>query len=365
MVTILLLLNTPSSLVGFRYELIKSLIDLGYSVYASSPYGEEFVEFEKMGGKPIETPMKRKSINPFHDICLLFKYIKIIKFVNPDVVLTFTIKPNVYGGLACRILKVPYVSNITGLGSAVENGGLMKKLVVILYKLSMKRASGIFFQNEENQYFFRDHNINPSVALKLPGSGVNLHKFSPIDYPDSRTVEFIFISRILKQKGIEQYLEAAKYIHSKYSQTRFHVVGPMEDAYSKTIEENHNNGIIQYHGPQKDVRPYLARCHCLIHPSFYPEGLSTVILESEACARPVITTDKSGCREPIDDGVTGFIIKQQNTQDLIEKIEYFISLPFEAKKQMGVAARQNIEKKYDRQIVVNSYLLQIDKIVKK
>ena len=187
------------------------------------------------------------------------------------------------------------------------------------------------------------------------GSGVNLSRFVPIEYPSDKTVEFAFISRIMKEKGVDQYLEAAEYIRKKYPNTVFHVCGFCEQAYEERLKDLHDRGVIVYHGMVRDIKTVLKDIHCTIHPTYYPEGISNVLLESSACARPIITTNRSGCREVIDDGVNGFIVNQKDSKDLIEKTEKFLSLSWEERKNMGLAGRAKVEREFDRQIVVEKY----------
>ena len=292
---------------------------------------------------------------------LLSYYKKIIKDVNPDIVLSYTIKPNIYGGMACKSLKVPYISNITGLGTAVEKDGLMQKISIVLYKIAFKKISCVFFQNTENRQFFIDKKIAVDKHRLIPGSGVNLEHFKVLESPSEETTEFVFISRIMKEKGIDQYLEAAEHIRSKYPDTRFHICGFCEEAYEDKLKMLQDKGIVIYHGMLRDVREILKETHCTIHPTYYPEGMSNVLLESTACGRPIITTDRSGCREVVDDGVNGYVVEQKNGQDLIEKIEMFLELDYEAKKQMGLAGREKVEKEFDRKIVVEAYVEEMNK----
>ena len=260
-------------------------------------------------------------------------------------------------------MNIPCVANVTGLGTAVENKGIIQKITILLYKFAFRKLKMLFFQNEENMQFFIDHKIQGKNYDLLPGSGVNLERFCAIDYPeDNGETHFAFISRIMKEKGVDQYLEAAEYIRRKYPDTHFHVCGFCEQDYEKQLEELTKKGIITYHGMVRDVKGFMKDMHCIIHPTYYPEGISNVLLESSACARPIITTDRAGCREVIDNGNNGFIVMQKNSKDLIEKIEKFLSLSYEEKKQMGIEGRKKVEKEFDRQIVVNKYLEQVEKI---
>lgn len=358
---VLFLVNHDVVIYNFRLELVERLLKDGHQVVISSPYGERIEDLKALGCeyRPIE--LSRHGMNPVQELKLLRSYVRLIREVKPDMVFTYTIKPNVYGGMACKKLGVPYVANITGLGTAVENGGLVQKITVMLYKLAFGKVQRVFFQNEENRQFFVDRKIALDKHGMLPGSGVNLQRFTPLEYPGEETTEFVFISRIMQEKGADQYLEAAEYIREKYPNTRFHVCGFCEQAYEQRLKELQDKGVIIYHGMVRDVRTVIANTHCTIHPTYYPEGLSNVLLESAACARPLITTDRSGCREVIDNGVNGFVVKQKDTKDLIEKIEKFLSLTPGQRKAMGQAGRAKVEKEFDRQIVVEAYVKELEK----
>lgn len=363
---VLILANNDVGLYKFRKELLSELLVPGSyvegriaepcEVYISLPQGDFISELENMGCKFIDTPFERHGTNPLQELKLRNMYKQIIHEVKPDIVFSYTIKPNIYGGMACKALKVPCIMNITGLGTAVENGGLMQKFMLILYKFALPGAKKVFFQNNENKKFFTDHKLAIGKHDMLPGSGVNLTHYTVSEYPPEDTIEFVFISRIMKEKGIDQYLDAAKAVRKKYPQTRFHICGYCEPEYDGELQKLVDNGTVIYHGLVKDIAAIHKMTHCTVHPTYYPEGLSNVLLEASASGRPIITTDRSGCREVIDDGVNGFIVKQKDSADLIEKIERFIQLPHEQKKAMGLAGRAKVEKEFDRKIVVKKYL---------
>ncbi|MCF0149677.1 MAG: glycosyltransferase family 4 protein [Clostridium sp.] len=360
---VLILVNHDVVIYNFRKELVERLLEEGYEVHISSPYGERIDDLVSMGCKYEEVSISRHGTNIIEDLKLIKYYFNIIKKIKPDVVLTYTIKPNIYGGIACRFSRTPYIANITGLGTAVENEGLMQKFTVMLYKIAFKKISCIFFQNTENMNFFAEKNIYKEKHKLLPGSGVNLSHFNVLDYPPEDTIEFAFISRIMKEKGIDQYIEAAEYIRNKYPNTRFHVCGFCEEDYEEKLKELQARGIIEYHGMQRDIRKILAITHCTIHPTYYPEGMSNVLLESAASGRPIITTNRSGCRETLDCGVTGYIVGPQNSRELVRKIEKFLTLSYEDKKRMGLAGRKKVEKEFDRQIVIDAYLEEIEDVL--
>lgn len=358
--TIAVISNNHAWTYNLRSEIFQALLDQGHRVVVIVGYGEKIENLKAMGCEFIDIPVDRHGTNPIKDFNLIRKYKKVLKELNPDMVFTYTIKPNVYGGYVCGRLKIPFVANITGLGTAVENKGPMQSITLNMLRIGLKKASKVFFQNTENMQFLLDKKVISGAYDLLPGSGVNTTKFAVLPYPSDDTVEFVFISRLMKEKGIEQYLDAAIKIRGKYPNTRFHICGFCEQAYENRIEELSQNGTVIYHGMVDDVREVIKNTHCTIHPTYYPEGLSNVLLESSACARPIITTNRAGCREVIDDGVNGFIVEQKNSTDLIEKIEKFLSLSHEERRNMGLAGRTKVEKEFDRRVVIEKYLEEVE-----
>ncbi|WP_018930682.1 glycosyltransferase family 4 protein [Gracilibacillus lacisalsi] len=359
---VLFLVNHDVVIYNFRREIVEKLLEEGYQVYVSSPYGERIEDLKRLGCKYIEASMQRHGKNAFQELKLLRYYKRIMREIKPNVVLTFTIKPNIYGGIAAKALNIPYISNITGLGTAVENGGLMQKISVLLYKFAFSKVKTVFFQNKENQLFFEQNNIAINKHEILPGSGVNLQQFSRLEFPDSENIEFVFISRIMKEKGVDQYLDTAKYIKKKYPNTIFHVCGFCEQNYESLLNQLQSEGIIKYHGMVRDIRTILEKVHCTVHPTYYPEGMSNVLLESAASGRPLITTNRSGCREIVEDNVNGYIIEPKNTKELINKIEEFLKMDYKTMEKMGIEGRNKVEREFNREIVVREYLKRISKI---
>ena len=360
---IMILTNHDLGLYKFRKELLETLLK-DNEVFVSMPKGIFTDKIIEMGCKYIDTSFERKGTNPLKDLELLKFYKRVLKEYKPDVVLTYTIKPNVYGGLACQKLHVPYIANVTGLGSAIENGGLLQFISLNLYKLGLKKANMVFFQNEANRDFMIEHKAVRDNYDMIPGSGVNLEQYKIDDFPDDKTIDFTYVGRLMKEKGFELYLKAAEYTHSKYPNTIFHVCGPDEDNYKDIVKELSDKGVIVYEGYVDDMKKIYEKVQCTIHPTYYPEGLSNVLLESLACSRPIITTDRPGCREVVEDGVNGFIVKQNDLDDLIMKIEKYLSLSNEKRKQMGISGRKKVEKEFDRQIVIDKYQEAINEVVK-
>ena len=354
---ILVLSNDLSGLCCFRKEVMKAFVDKGDEVLISVPMDEKAPEVEKMGCKIIETPFNRQGTNPVADFKLMWRYRKLIKQTKPNVVLTYTIKPNLYGGIACALTGVPQIANVTGLGAAVEYPGLMQKLTIFLYKIGMRKTWLTFFQNTDNMSFCQEHGMIKGPVKLIPGSGVNLQHHAKQPYPaETEPIRFLFMGRIRREKGIEEFLAAAESITKKYDNVEFHVVGGCEGDYQSRLLDLQSKGVVTYHGGQSDVRPFIAMAACTLHPSFYPEGMSNVLLESCSTGRPIMTTMRAGCREIVEDGRNGFLVKQQDAEDLIEKVEKFLALPYAERKAMGDAAREKAEREFDRNIVVKAYL---------
>lgn len=359
MKSVLLLTNCLDGLHSFRKEVVQAILDAGYEVYISAPASEFSAYFESIGCRMIETPVDRRGVNPLKDLQLLKTYRKLIKQIQPKVVLTYTIKPNVYGGMACRLTHTPQLANVTGLGDAIENGGLLQKLTVLLYKLGVGKAKRVFFQNTYNREFCIGKGIADEDSVLLPGSGVNLNHHLYQDYPEDGVIKFLFIARLLKDKGTDEYFEAATRIKEKYPNTEFRILGTCEGDYKEKLDDLESRGIIRFHKKTSDVRPFLKEVHCTIMPSYH-EGMSNVNLESAANGRPVITTNVPGCKETVDDGVTGILCESKSSESLVAAIEKFLNLSYEEKKEMGLAGRKKVEREFDRQIVIDAYLKEID-----
>lgn len=358
---VLVLSNFGMGLFKFRKELLEELIKQGHEVFVSLPNDDYVPLLENLGCEYIESNVDRRGTNPLADMKLLFSYINIINKIKPDIVLTYTIKPNVYGGIACRITKTPYLPNITGLGTAVENEGLMQKITLNLYKIALKNAECTFFQNEPNRQFFIDRGIIKNKSKVIPGSGVNLEQHPYEEYPsDKENIRLLFIGRIMKAKGIDELLEAARQIKVSYKNVEFHLVGFSEEGYSEELKELNDSGIIHYHGQRDDVHKFIKDSHATILPSYH-EGTSNVLLESSSTGRPILASNVTGCKETFDAGVSGIGFEAKSVKALISAIQQFLDLPHESKKQMGIAGRKKMELEYDRKIVINAYLEQISR----
>lgn len=355
-IKVLVLANSSGGLYNFRFELLKKIIDEGNELYCAVPFATRIQEMTDIGCNCIDVKMSRRGINPFEDFLLLLNYIKMIRKIKPDVVFCYTIKPNVYGGLACQIMRKPYVANITGLGDAIENKGLLQKIALLLYKMGLRKAIKVFFQNSENQKFMLENKIVKSPNDLLPGSGVNIEKHIFEEYPPEReNIVFLTIGRLMKAKGTDEMLEAAKRIKKEYPSVIFRFIGDCNGDYKEKMEKAINEGIVEYLGFQTEVHPFVKDCNAILHASYH-EGMSNVLLESAASGRPIIATNVPGCKETFDDGASGIAFKPKDVDDLVRAIKEFLSLTNEQKAQMGKAGRQKMEKEFNRNIIVDKYI---------
>ena len=359
---VLFLVNHEVVIYNFRREIVERLITDGYEVHICCPYGELLDKLVEIGAIIHDIQIARHGFNPVKEHILYKNYKKLIQDIKPDICLGFTIKPNLYGAILSNKYGVPFVANITGLGTAVENPGFKQWILIKIYKYAFKNVQRIFFQNEENKEFFDAHGLSYGKGMIIPGSGVNLVRFPYREYPSDEVIRFAFISRIMKEKGIEQYLDAAEALKAKYQNVEFHVCGFCEPEYDGRLKEENSKGIVTYHGMIHDVASFMKDMNCIVHPTYYPEGMSNVLLEACATGRPIITTDRSGCREIVDDGINGYKIPCKNSEKLIEAMDKFINLSYEQKKNMGIEARHKVEKEFDRQIVVERYVDEVNRV---
>ena len=361
---VLILANDTTYTYNLRNEIIERLVADGYQVSVACQPLLLQEELASLGASLIPFETNRHGKNPLADLGLLVRFRRTIQAERPDVVLTYNIKPNAYGGLACRMTRTPYLANITGLGTAVEQPGLLQKLTIRLYRSGVAGAACVFFQNEENLRFFREHRMlrKDSRTRLLPGSGVSLRLHKPMDYPkDDGQIHFLFVARVMAEKGIDLYLAAARRIHAAHPNTVFHICGKCDDQkYVGLLRDAERDGYIIYHGEQKNMLPFFESAHCVVHPSYYPEGMSNVLLEAAAHCRPIIATDRSGCRETVEDGKSGFLIPIRNEDALVDALERFLALSPEQRREMGLAGRAKVEREFDRQIVVRAYAEEIN-----
>ena len=349
----LIVTNNAGGLYLFRKDLIVSLFSAGYAVSAVTPFTSRISELKELGVDLINIQIDRRGKNLANDVILLNKYRKVIEQIHPDLIITYTIKPNIYVGIIAASKGIPYAANITGLGTALQNNGILKEAVMKLYRLALKKAKVVFFENKSNAVFFLDNKIIKKGQEKvLNGAGVDTGHFAYLEYPeDNDCFNFLFVGRIMKEKGIDELFAATKRLINEGVNCKLTLVGTLEENYKDIIEKYEKDGWIDYVGFKEDVRVYIKQCHCSVLPSWH-EGMSNTNLESASCGRPVITTDIPGCREAVINGKSGFLCKKQDCESLYFFMRKFIELPFNIRKEMGICGRKLMQSEFEKTSVV-------------
>ena len=349
---ILILSNHSGGLYDFRKDLIAELKNYA-NVTAAVPHNDRWEELCELADRVIELPVDRRGMNPVRDAKLFRQYRAMLKKVRPDLVLTYTIKPNIYGSLACRMARIPYAVNITGLGSAIENGGWLRRFVLALYKPALKGARVVFFENAGNRDTLVSAGVVPEGRdVVLNGAGVNLEDYPYQPYPQEGPVRFLFVGRVMHEKGVDELFAAAKQMKQEFGDgVEFHIVGSFEEAYKPVMDELEQSGVVRYHGYQPDMKPFYAMASCVVLPSYH-EGMSNVLLEAAASGRPLITSDIPGCREAVEDGASGYLCPAKDADTLYAAMRRFASLPQVEQAELGRHGRERMEQRFSKAAVV-------------
>ncbi|MDC0146034.1 glycosyltransferase family 4 protein [Amylibacter sp.] len=357
--------NSGWNLINFRMGLMRELIKNGNEVVAVVPPSSYLEALKKIGVRVILLPMDSHGLNPISDGLLSLRFYRILRRERPLVLLTFTIKPSIYGTLAASMLNIPVINNVTGLGAAFLRGGFLTFIVRGLYRLAFSHSQTVFFQNQDDfEKFVTGGLVKAEVAQVLPGSGVNLNEFSmkPL-IKKERVIKFLMISRILKDKGVIEYAAAAKAIWLQNKDIEFSLLGLHDIQNPNSVSQTQLNGWIEngglnYLGTVSDVRPYIADADCIVLPS-YREGTSRTLIEAAATGRLIVTTDVAGCRDVVEDGVNGYLCCVKDIDDLIEKLLLVSTISHQKRVEMGVCGRQKAVREFDEQIIVDRYLNEI------
>lgn len=353
--------NLAWNIVNFRGALIRGLKEGGYEPVVIAPRDPAMdARMAELGVEQIALNVDRSGVNPFADLRLLRQYRQIFKRLRPVAYLSFTIKPNIYGAMAASALGVPAIPNVSGLGTAFIRAGPLQLIVTRLYRLAFRKAATVFFQNPDDRELFIDRRIVELERTRLvPGSGVDLKRFVPAPQPDGPPT-FLLVSRLLRDKGVVEFIEAARLVRAQMPTARFQLLGPIDEGNRTAISRSdldrwQRNGVIEYLGAADDVRPYIAAASAVVLPS-YREGLPRSLLEAGAMARPLIATDVPGCREVVDDGVNGYFCNPADPGSLASAMKKFAELPIEARAAMGAASRRKVHDRFSEDIVVGTYL---------
>ena len=349
---IVIVANDAAGLYLFREMLIRKLIGEGSSITALIPFGSYVAELQKLGVKTIITPIDRRGINPFKDLGLIMQYLKYIDQEKPALVITYTIKPNIYAGLVCRIKGIRYVENITGLGTAFESKGILRSIVKKMYKASLKKVHKVFFENSEDRsVFIRNRIIDKKKTKVLNGAGVDLNKFPYVPYPNNEIFSFLFMGRVMREKGVDELFQSMRALIAAGDKCELHILGAYEENYKEIIEEYETEGWLKFHGFQKDVRPFISACDCFVLPSYH-EGMANTNLECAASGRPIITSNIHGCKEAVEKGVSGYLCTPQSDKSLRDAMEKMLNTSIEDRTLMGKAGRRHMEEVFDKEKVV-------------
>lgn len=340
----------------FRRELTAELIKRG-EVVISTPFVGHEDDLEKMGCRCVETKLERRTIIPHQEIGLFCFYSQLISREKPDMVITYSIKPNIYAGYICRRRGIPYVVNVQGLGSVFQKE-YSAKIASVLYREAVKSASAVFFENTDSAELFAARGIVPKEKeVILNGAGINLTAYSFQPYPDENDgIHFLYLGRIMREKGMDEILYAFERLKREYGdRVVLDLVGFFEDDYQERITELEKAGMVRFHGFRSDPRPYYAAAHCVVLPSYH-EGMSNVLLEGAATGRALITSDIPGCRETVNEGKSGFLVPTKDGDALYEAMKRFVELPQESRIAMGEESRHLMETKFDKREVVTETL---------
>ena len=364
MPTIAILTNSISGLYSFRRELVEELVNKGCKVVISSPLqdDEKAAWFAAKGCVMEKIEIDRRGTNPIRDLKLLAKYSRLLKCYHPAAVLTYTAKPNIYGGIAAAMCNIPQLATITGLGYAIEHGGWLSRLTTMLYRIGLRNAVCVFYQNYNIEKFCKANHIGKN-GRNVPGSGVNLEYNALLPCPSpEEPLRLLFVGRVMKDKGIDELLDVACRMKHEGLGVEFHLVGDCEERYESKLRQLQQEGIVMWHGRVADVRPLLATAAAIVHPSYH-EGMSNVLMEAAAMGRPAVASDICGCREVVDDGVTGYLFPAGDSEELYIKLRKMVNLTWADRKAMGMAARAKMERMFDRKKVVAAYMEELGKEV--
>lgn len=367
---VVIALNTAWNLVNFRAGLIRALVAAGYEVVAVAPPDEYAERLSVLGCRFMPLPMDNQGTHPVRDLLLLWRFLWMMRAERPHVYLGYTVKPNVYGSLAARALGIPVINNIAGLGAVFIKGGWLNQLVKGLYQVALSRSRKVFFQNDDDRQLFVTSRLVPEeVSDLLPGSGIDLAKFSPVPLPAGTPVRFLLIARMLWDKGVGEFVEAARLLKQRGVDAEFCLLGFLDVQNPAAIPRQQMNdwvaeGTVLYLGVSDNVREEIAQADCVVLPS-YREGTPRTLLEAAAMARPIVTTDAVGCREVVDDGINGYLCNPKDASDLADKMERIVSLSHAQRKAMGLRGREKVERQFDEEIVIRKYLEAIEMAISK
>ena len=367
--TIAIVINTSWNIYNFRLGLLKVLQKEGYRIVAIAPVDDYSPKLEALGVEYHNITINNKGTNPVEDLKLIAAFYQLYKKIKPDVLLHYTIKPNIYGTVAARLAGIPVISNISGLGTVFLNNKLSSNVARLLYKIALQSPKKVFYQNSDDRQLFIDSRlVSKDKTGLLPGSGIDTVKFSPVDqHKINDKFSFLFIARLVKDKGLLEYVEAARLLKVNYPDVHFKVLGAFYPGNPTAIKPDEmarweQENIIEYLGTDNDVASVIAKSDCVVLPS-YREGLSRVLLEAASMAKPIVTTDVPGCRDVVEDGANGFLCRVKDAEDLALQMDKMIQLEPSKLIGMGKKGRDKVINEFNEKIVIDRYISAIRDIV--
>lgn len=358
---ILMTVNAAWNIWNFRRPVVEALIADGHRVTVLAPADDSVGDLESLGCRFLPLEINVKGLNPLQDLKLMQRFKRVFRSERPDVVLSYTIKNNIFGAMAAKACKIPFIPNVTGLGTAFLSGGLLQAVAEGLYRKAFAPLSHVFFQNSDDRDLFLERRlVHPMQVGLLPGSGIDLDRFAVADYPtEIQKPVFLMIARLLRDKGVLEFVDAARLVKAKYPDARFQLLGAVDAANrtaidGATVKSWQDDRSIEYLGTSQDVRPYIAAAHCVVLPS-YREGAPRTLIEAAAMARPLIATDVPGCRAVVDNEVSGFLCDVRSGESLAAACLRFLDLSREEQTAMGCAGREKMKTEFDQALVVQAY----------
>lgn len=368
---ILICINTAWNFYNFRTGLIRALVNADYEVVAVAPLDQYATRLRELGCRYVPLSMDNSGTNPIRDLFLLWRFYILLRKERPDVYLGYTVKPNIYGSLASHLLSIPVINNIAGLGSVFVRNNFLTSVIRVLYRLAISRSYKVFFQNEDDRDLFLTRGlVSLAITDRLPGSGIDLEHFRPLPMPKQNNLRFLFIGRMLWEKGVGEFVEAARILKKSQITVEFCLLGFLDVRHPAAISKQQmdewvEEGLVCYLGISDNVANEIAAADCIVLPSYYREGVPRTLLEAAALGRPIITTDSIGCREVVDDGINGYLVRPRDATDLADKIMLMSSLEANVRKEMGLKSREKVEREFDERIVIKKYIEAISEIAPK
>jgi len=364
---IVITLNTSWNIYNFRMNFIETLLEQGHEVHTVAPADDFTHRLTAAGCIHHNVRLDSRGANPIKDLGLIIEFFFIYRRIRPDMILHYTIKPNIYGTLAAAMLRIPVINNVCGLGTVFLKNGIVSRIALNLYKWSFRSPRKVFFQNPEDHRLFLDLGLVPAeIADLIPGSGVDLNHFYPSPYKRNNKFTFLMISRLISDKGVYEFIEAAKKLKQQGIDARFQILGPKDPLHRrgiklKTIDDWVRSGLVEYLGTTEDVRQFIHKADCVVLPS-YREGVPRTLLEAASSGRPIVATNVPGCRQVVEHNYNGLLCRMKDADDLADKMRQVATLDEQGLRRMGANGRKKMEQEFSEVVVIDKYVRSISQV---